>query len=347
MAFPSVPTNFQVQQANRQVWLNWAISAGATSYQVQRSTDGVNFTLLASPTINNYLDTAVTVGTLYYYQVAATNTGGTSPYTSAQATVHTPTGEMSLCEIRYKAKQRADMINSQFISDTEWNTYINQSLFELYDILITTYEDYYIAPPIVFTTVANQNFYPLPDGALTFNNQQGTPFVAQPFYKLRGVDLGINSANNAFVTVGNFNFEDRNRYVYPNTASTIYGVFNLQYRVMGNQIEFIPPPSANQPIQIWYIPRMVELLQDTDITTQSVSGWIEYVIVKAAYLALCKEESDTNNLVLQLTALTKRIEETAQNRDAGRPQSITDVRTNGKWGTETYGYGGSGPTGGY
>src|SRR5579859_709752 len=233
MALPSIPQNFAVQQGNRQVYLSWNISVGSTGYSVQRSTDGVNFTVIATPTINNYLDTTVTVGTLYYYQVAAINGSGTTPYTIPQQIVPSPTAEMSLVEIRYKAKQRADMINSQFITDVEWNGYINQCYFELYDKLTTLYEDYFLAPPSIFYTQANTGIYPLPDGVTTFFNQTGSPFVPPPFYKMRGVDLGINSANNAFVTVSNFNFEDRNRYVYPNTASTIYGVFNLQYRVMG------------------------------------------------------------------------------------------------------------------
>jgi hypothetical protein len=175
--------------------------------------------------------------------------------------------------------------------------------------------------------------YPLPNGSNTFLNgvNPSVTFTPRPFYKLIGVDLALNNATNAFVTVNKFNFSDRNRFVYPNTASTIYGVFNLQYRLLGNnQIEFIPTPSAGQALRLWYIPRLIELLQDTDTTDTGISGWIEYVIVKAAYYALTKEESDTTSLVMQLAALQKRIEETAANRDAGMPDTISDVN-NGNW----------------
>ena len=84
---------------------------------------------------------------------------------------------------------------------------------------------------------------------------------------------------------------------------------------------------GNQPIRISYIPRMTSLLQDTDYTmNQGVNGWLEYVIVDAAMKAMMKEESDITALAAMKMALIKRIEETATNRDAGLPDTISDVR---------------------
>lgn len=347
---PGIPQNFFVQTANQQNLVSWNQVAGATSYIVQRSLDNITFTtvstLSGSPLATQYLDTAVTLGTQYWYQTASSN-GTVSSYTTAQSCVPTPTGEMCLSQIRLSAMQRADRVNSNFVTMPEWRNYINQAMFELYDLLVTVYEDYYIATPIQFVSDGTTFLYPLPTGSNTFLNAlTGATFTPQPFYKLIGVDLALNSATNAYVTVNKFNFSDRNRFIYPNTASTIYGVFNLQYRLLGtNQIEFIPTPSAGQAIRLWYIPRLKELLQDTDTTTTGISGWIEYVIVKAAYYALTKEESDTTPLVLQLAALQKRIEETAANRDAGMPDTISDVN-NGNW-ANGWGGGRNGSIGGF
>lgn len=342
MAIPAIPTNLYVQTANSQVYLSWDLISGATSYSVQRSTDGVTFTTVSSPSVPNYLDTSVTIGTQYFYQVASTNTSGTSPYTPSQSAVPVPTGEMSLGQLRLNSQQRADRVNSEFVTLPEWNSYINQSLFELYDLLITAYEEYYVASPAQFTTDGSSQVFPLPDGSTSFiNSLTGQSFVAPPFYKLKGVDLGVSNANTGWVTINKFNFIDRNKYFYPNTQSTIYGVFNMSYRMLGNNIEFIPLPSSNQNIRLWYIPRMVMLLKDTDITSQSVSGWIEYVIVDAAIKALQKEESDTSVLQMQKEALIKRIEASARNRDQGMPDTISDTRSLGSWGNN------GGPMGGY
>ena len=316
--------------------------AGATSYQVQRSTDGVNFTLLASPVTNGYLDSAVTIGSQYWYQIASTNVSGTSSYTLAQSVVPVPVGEYSLGQIRLQAQQRADRVNSNFLTLTEWNNNINQSLFELYDLLIGAYdEDYFIAPPVIFTTYSNNQLYPLPDGSTSFLNQNLAPFVPQALYKLIGVDLGVSNANNGWVSVKKFNFMDRNKYFYPNTAATIYGVFNLSYRVLGNNLDLIPTPSSGQQIRLWYIPRMTMLLKDTDITSNGISGWIEYVITDAAIKALQKEESDVSVLAAQKLDIRRRIEAMALNRDAGQADTITDSRGSG-WNTDGSGFRGGG-----
>lgn len=328
MSIAATPNNFYVQQANRQVFLSWDIEAGATAYNVQRSTDGLSYATIATISNNSYLDTAVITGVQYYYQVATMNLSGISPYTTAQSTVPTPSGEMSLGQIRLTAQQRADRVNSQFVTLPEWNSYINQAMFELYDLLITAYEDYFVATPAMFITNGSQYLFPLPDGVQTFLDPSNQAYVADPFYKLLGIDLGLNNANNAWVTVDKFMFMDRNKFVYPNTSSTIYGVFNLQYRIMGNNLEFIPTPSGGTVLRMWYIPRLKQLLQDTDITTTGISGWIEYVIVRAAIYALSKEESDVMGLQQQLLFLKQRIEESAINRDAGRPDRISDVRSN-------------------
>ena len=335
---PGTPQNFNVQTGNQQNLVSWNQAPGATSYIVSRSLDNVTFTTVStisgSPLATQYLDTAVVLGTQYWYTVAASNTSGNSPATISQSAIPTPTGEMTLSQIRLAAMQRADRVNSNFVTTAEWTNYINQSMFELYDLLVTVYEDYFIAPPIQFVADGVTYQYLLPNGSNTFlnANMPSQTVTPPPFYKLMGVDLALNNATNAYVTINKFNFIDRNRFVYPNTASTIYGVFNLQYRVLGNLLEFIPTPTAGQAIRLWYIPRMPQLLQDTDTTTMGISGWIEYVIVKAAYYALTKEESDTTSLVLQLAALQKRIEETADNRDAGQPDSISDTQSNGGWG---------------
>lgn len=329
---PGTPFNFYTQQGNGQAFISWDIVAGATSYNVQRSTDGVNYSNLAAPTTNNYLDTAVTIGQIYYYQVASVNTNGTSTYTVPQSLVPSPSGELSLGELRTRCKQRADRLNSNFVTVPEWNFFINQAMFELYDLLITTYENYYLAPPITFSTNGNQYRYDLPNGSNTFQDDQGNTITPPAFYKLTGVDLALQTATNAFVTVHKFNFIDRNKFVYPNTASTIYGVFNLRYRVLGSQIEFIPTPSGNQKMRLWYVPRLTQLLQDTDITTSGISGWLQYVIVRAAKYALDKEESDTSKLDAEVLFLKTRVEESASNRDEGQPDTISDTGNSSGWG---------------
>jgi len=80
LAIPSVPTGLTASSSNAQVVLGWTATAGATSYNVYRATasGGPFTTILASPTTNSYTDTAVVNGTIYYYEIAARNSAGTS-----------------------------------------------------------------------------------------------------------------------------------------------------------------------------------------------------------------------------------------------------------------------------
>lgn len=346
MPAPGTPTNYNLQTGNIQNLLSWNIQAGATSYSVQRSTDGVNFTVLASPTTNFYVDEAVASGTQYWYKVAATNSDGTSPYTGAKDIIPAPTAEMALGTLRLLAQMRADKVNSNFITLPEWNSFINLAMYELYDLLIPLYDTLFMAPRARFNTSGNTFIYPLPNGLTTMQDANNSNFIPAPFYKLLGVDLAINSASNAFVSVQPYNLIDRNKYIYPNTASTIYGVFNLRYRMMGNNLELIPTPSANQQIQLLYIPRLPQLLQDTDITTIGFSGYLNYVVCRAAKYALDKEESDTSKLDEELIFIQKRVEAAMRTRDVGAAASISDTRNANGWG-----YGGqngsNGPIGGW
>lgn len=342
MAAPSIPNSFLVQQANLQVLLIWNNVPNATSYPVWRSLDNVTFIQIAAPVTNTYTDTTVTRGVQYFYQIGATNVSGTSPLTSSQGIVPTGSGEMTLGQIRLAAQQRADLVNSGFVTTAEWNSYITQSMFELYDLLVVAYQDYYLAPLALFLTNGNNNAYPLPDGIQTFLDPAGNSFVPKPFYKMNGVDVGLSNNNNAWFTVQKFNWNDRNNFVYPQLNSTILGVFNMQYRVMGSNLEFIPVPSANQYVRLWYIPRLIQPLADTDIL-DGISGWTEYVIIDAAIKAMQKEESDVTALGIQKGDIIKRIEDAAGNRDVGSADTVNNNRSIGsRFGTG----GGTGSNGG-
>lgn len=340
MPTAATPTNLYVSQGTAQVYLTWDLMSGATTYVVQRGTDGVNFSVNGTAVAPSLLDSSALAGVQYYYQVASVNGSGTSGYSASQISIPSGDGKLALGTIRLISQQRADRVNSAFVTPPEWNSYINQSYFELYDRLVTLYEDYYVATPAAFPVSGSTNLYALPDGVLSFTNPSGSSYVAPAFYKLLGVDCGLTANGTAWVTVKKFDFIARNRYIFPNVTSTFAGVFNLEYRVLGSNIEFIPTPAGNQLIRIWYIPRLTQLVQDTDIM-DGVSGWTEYVIVDAAIKALQKEESDVSALMRQKMDLIKRIEESAANRDAGSPDTISDTRSWGsRWGGGSGGFDG-------
>ena len=78
---PTEPTNLTGVAGSGRVALSWTASSGATAYNVYRGTvlDGESLTPIATVAGTSYTDTSATNGTLYFYEVAATNGVGISP----------------------------------------------------------------------------------------------------------------------------------------------------------------------------------------------------------------------------------------------------------------------------
>jgi hypothetical protein len=224
-------------------------------------------------------------------------------------------GQENLGAIKTYARQLADMEDSQFVSDDELVTYINSGLYALYDLLVMKFgNDYYMAPPIKFITDGVTDRYLLPDGSVP-----GVP----AFYKLAGVDIMLGPSPDSWVTLRPFNFIDRNRFAFPN-IQTVYGAANLRYRLSGNYLWLTPRAMSGQSIQVWYIPRLIPLVNDSDLI-DDISGWSEYVAIYAASRMKQKQEDDMTTIAAMLAQVEKRIEDAAANRDVGSPATTGDT----------------------
>lgn len=341
MAVPAAPASLTAEQSDGQIVLTWAESSGATTYKIQRSTDGVTFAdLVTTSGIQyQYIDsqslpatTTPAIGTMYWYQVAGINGSGTGAYSPIAQMVPALPSEMSLFELRLRSRQKADRVGSTFVTDSELNTFVRLAAYELYDLLITAFEDLFSDKFVYIQTDGTTQYYALPNGVTNYlggnyNGTTGTPAVA--LYKLVGMDLSVNTSavTPAFVTLRRYNFIDRNKFVYPNSTSTIYGVYNMSYRLMGDKVNIIPTPAGNQTIRMWYAPKLARMLADTDCTNIGFSGWLDYVIVRSALYMLAKEEgTDTSTLKEELLFLKQRIEQSSQNRDVAMADTISNVR---------------------
>ena len=328
MAIPSAPVNVILQTGNGKNLVTWNLVPTALTYQVQRSLDGVTFSNIGAPvTGNTYLDSAVSIGNTYFYQVDAINGSGSSAFTPSYPPSITPClpGQINLGYLRYMSQLRADKLNSQYLTTDEWNWNINQSACELYDILVDKYgDDYFFAPPLL-VPLTGLDYYPLPDGA----NYSAAPAI----YKLNGVDANISGASNSpnagWVPLSRFNWSDRDKYTtFPGQAGALNNIYQMAYREMGNNLHILPA-NTNQMLRLWYVPILIQMLQDTDMLPFSISGWSEYIVIDAAMKAMIKEESFEKWQALDASKkfILERIETTAPNRDVGQPNTVSNVRT--------------------
>jgi hypothetical protein len=246
---------------------------------------------------------------------------------------------VTLQQLITNAQSLSDMLNSTFVSTSEWTVWANKGYSKLYDLLIASYGvNWQFALPIQFITNSGQMFYPLPDGVTQTYYTPGlngsaaqSGFLAPAFYKLLGADIcyngGLGADPNTFITMYPFQFGDRNR------ANGVLGVASrgftrgndYRYRLQGqNSFWLTPKPQAGFTIQVWYAPRLTPLVNLTD-TLEGVSGWEEIIELDMAIKALVKEESDPSALIAARNETVQRIINMAATVDAGAPESVRDV----------------------
>lgn len=217
---------------------------------------------------------------------------------------------ITLAELQQLSRSRADMEKSQFIKDDELTSYINHSIAELHDILVQSYGSEYNMKVVTFSLATNVESYPL-----------STVAPANDFYKLYGVDAQID--NTDWYSLTPFNFNERNKFSAGDIGGDL-GPANIRYRLSGNNIIFAPTPDRNILCRMWYIPVAAKLVLPTDVL-DSLNAYDEYIIVDVAIKMLQKAELDVSVLLNQKAALKQRIEDSSQNRDAGKSESISDI----------------------
>lgn len=211
---------------------------------------------------------------------------------------------VTLAAMRLRARRYADMEQSQFVTDSEVNDYLNDSLADLYDQLVAAYgEDYYMASQVV-TTLANVSTYTLPAA----------------FYKLSGVvrvDQNVTPERN----MGTLDrWERLETFQVSNSLNFNYP----RYRIVANTIQFSPTPAAGLTIRLFYIPVSPVLVIDSD-TFNGINGFEDWAVLDAAIKMGDKEEMDVSALRARKDRLERRIMDMGANRDANESARVTDV----------------------
>lgn len=172
---------------------------------------------------------------------------------------------MTLLELRNLAKDLSDMRNSQFVTDAEWNVYLNTFYKEVYEALVLANEDYFTKSTSF--TLGN-------------THQQAVP---TDFLKARSLELTLDG--NRYTELSYLPFEERNR------SDT------LRYRIVNGQVVIYPEgDAAFKSYRLWYIPKVTPLVSDSSATVDLL-GFDELVAIRAANIALAKQESPNQGLL--------------------------------------------------
>lgn len=221
-------------------------------------------------------------------------------------------GIRPLAELVKQVRLRADMQNSQFVTDEEIEQYIQDSVGDLWDLIIESAgEDHFVAS-IEFPTIPGVSTYSL-DSYLGSGGLVQPPPQPHPVYKVLGVDVQVDSRWLKAVPqmFGEASYSSASPR--PWSAHQVPG-YHFVTTLLPNpsrSVMFSPSPAGEHLVRVWYIPYPTGLTGSGDSwlsqTLQSFTGWDEYVICDAAAKCLEKEESDPRYLHARKMAAAERI----------------------------------------
>jgi hypothetical protein len=212
---------------------------------------------------------------------------------------------IAVSDIETRARQKADLVNSNFISAAEILAYVNEAFFNFYDLITHSFEDYNLTGPTSFSISSGANTYTLP----------------ADFYKLVGVDRSLGGGD--YYALDRYSWSRRNRY----SRSNYYNgtrVNRLMYRITGSDLRVLPEQDAPGDYQLWYIPLATALTSTSD-TIERYNGFEELIVIDTAIKMLSKEESDVSLLLMERQKQEKRLQKMLIDRDIASSDRIEDA----------------------
>ena len=224
--------------------LSWSASSGATTYRLQVSTSsGFSTTVYDNSTITSTSQTisGLSNSTIYYWRVSASNSAGTSNYSSSWSFT---TDTVTLGHIYYVDAVNGNDNNSGLTQSSAWKTInkVNNNSFSSGDIISfkrgETFTGYTLTPPIsnlTFNTYGT-GAKPIIDGqnSLTTcfvgDNKNNLTVNSIIFYN--GTQNCFNAVNSNYLTIDSCEFDGNNHVNQSALINSYYA--NISYCVFKN-----------------------------------------------------------------------------------------------------------------
>lgn len=214
---------------------------------------------------------------------------------------------VTLEQLMSRTRSACDMDDTELISDTFLINRVNANLAELHDMLVNSFERFFIDRDIDEWLEAD----PVED-RLHFE-------LPQDFYKL--VRVAVEDTNGDFVEINHANtLED----VLNVTDTVTYNTL-LKYELEGNTISFYNVPVPGR-FFVEYISTFKYLEDPLDEVHWNIPvGWENYVIYKTCADCMAKEESDPTYWLQRAGEAKQMILEHTFRRDADFQSTWSDV----------------------
>jgi len=210
---------------------------------------------------------------------------------------------ITLTTLKALIKDQADMASSTFLTagsmDTTLTYWINCAVAELHDLLVQSFEDYFVKKTTI--ALSGAETYVLPENLLR-------------------VLKVLRSDGGTVTEVRRATFSDFTSLMSEGSSA----VYTPMYRISGSEI-YILPSDTTGSIILFYVPQAVNLaLPDDELHYNVPDGWAEFVVADVVARALEKEESDPSPALRRKEMARSRIVTMAAGRDSSDPKRQID-----------------------
>lgn len=197
---------------------------------------------------------------------------------------------VTLLSMRTDVAVRGGYENSADITPAILNTFINEAVKQVWDILKSKRDDLLVTSAILTTAV-------------------GVDATALPaaFYQLRKLEIADSSAPSGW---------RRLRQTTLDVSHQIAQLFGkrYRYRLQGPNVVLHPTPQAIETLRIYFIPTAPQLAADGD-TFDGVNGYEDLVFQMALYRCRDRQEQDLSSCTREIARLTAQISSASDGRD--------------------------------
>ena len=201
--------------------------------------------------------------------------------------------EFSISKLISRAKDRADMEDSGFITDSKWRSYLSSGYAELYSILVSSGARYFEETHEISA-----------DGSLEYD-------LPGDHLSTVGVDR-VDSQERHSLTEAMA--QERKRLNREGGEAT-------HYAIVGDKIQLQPAPRSGD-YELIYVPHPTDLsdANDSDEVDVVTPDGEQFLVWYAAVIALAKEESDARLAIRERERARERLEEWATLRALHAPR---------------------------
>lgn len=243
---------------------------------------------------------------------------------------------VSADELEQRVRERADMVDSQFVHSAEVQRFLEAAWQELYALMVASGEDLFVrrariissaADPLVTETgqviVTENGDVLIVGGIVATSSYINLPAQVKALRLIRHVD-GLRLRKSTLHDLENMNFSTQRR-------KPLYYRLEMDPANEFLRLELTPTPDKSYSFDVFYVPAisLSEFLVTSHVSVP-VRGWDEFIVLTATAKCLNKEETDIANVMKEREGLAERIKNDLSPFDKSEPDVVAQIANSGQ-----------------